>query len=161
MQTKFIINRIAGVLVASLAFTFGAYAAEPAGHQHDAAGLTTLKLNAGKKWATDEPLRKGMEEIRNAVAADEESIHASKMSAAKYDALAKKIDDQVVYVVQNCKLPADADANLHLILAEMTQGLNAVKGKDKKISRRAGVEKIVASLNAYDKHFDHPGWRAL
>lgn len=161
MQTKSAISRIAGALVAPLVFACGAYAAELASHEHHAAGLTALKLNAGKKWATDEPLRKGMEEIRNAIAADKETIHAGKMSAAKYDALAKKIDGQVVYAVQNCKLPSDADAQLHLILGEMTHGLDAAKGKDKKISRRAGVEKIIASLTAYDKHFDHPGWRAL
>jgi hypothetical protein len=161
MHAKSYISRIAGLFIASVALAFGAYAAEPVGHQHDAAGLAALKLNAGKKWGTDEPLRKGMEEIRNAVAADKETIHAGKMNAAKYDALARTIDGQVVYIVENCKLPSDADAQLHLVLAEVTQGLDAVKGKAKKISRRAGVERIVASLNAYDKHFDHPGWRAL
>jgi len=162
MQTKSAINRIVGVLVASFALTFGAYAAEPAvRHEHEAAGLSALKLDAGKKWATDEPLRKGMAEIRNAVAADKETINAGKMGAAKYGALAKKIDGQVVYIVQNCKLPSEADAQLHMILSEMAQGLDAVRGKDKKVNRRAGAEKIVASLDAYNKYFDHPGWRAL
>jgi hypothetical protein len=162
MQTNSAVGRIAGVLIASVALTFDAYAAEPAGHhEHGAAGLTALKLNSGKKWGTDEPLRKGMAEIRNAVAADKETIHAGKMSAAKYDVLANKIDGQVAYVVQNCKRPPEADAQLHMILAEMAQGLDAARGKDKKVNRRAGVENIIASLGAYNKNFDHPGWRAL
>jgi hypothetical protein len=162
MQTKSVISRIAGVFMASAIFAFGAHAAEPAvHHEHEAAGLSALKLNAGKKWVPDAPLRKGMAEIRSAVAADQEAIHAGKMSTAKYNALATKIDGQVVYIVRNCKLSPDADAQLHMILAEMAQGLDAVKGKDKTVNRRAGAERIAASLDAYGNYFDHPGWRAL
>ena len=162
MQTRSAISRIAGVLAASVVLACGAYAAGPAGHhEHEAAGLSALKLDAGRKWATDAPLRKGMMEIRNAIAADKETIHAGRMNAAKYDALAKKVDGHVAYIVENCKLPPEADAQLHLVLAEMTQGLDAVKGKDKKVNRRAGVEKIIASLAAYNRYFDHPGWKRL
>lgn len=161
MQSKTVIRGTACVLIASAALAFGAVAAEPPGHRHETAGLATLKLDAGKKWGTDAPLRKGIEGIRTAIAADKAAIHAGKMSPAKYDALAGKVDGQVAFIVQNCKLSPEADAQLHLVIGEMMQGVDAIRGKDKKASRRAGVEKIVASLNAYDKHFDHPGWRGL
>ena len=75
-------------------------------------------------------------------------------------ALAKKIETQVAYMIQYCKLPADADAQLHLVIADLTAGADAMKGKDA-AARKAGAEKIVAALDAYGKHFDHPGWRAV
>jgi hypothetical protein len=153
------------LLAAALAAVFALGAGIPVfaadAHQHAAGEATKLTLDHGKKWATDEPLRKGMTEIRNAVAADEEAIHAGKMSAARYDALAKKIDGQLADVVQNCKLPPEADAQLHLVLAEVIQGQEAIKGQNQKLDRRAGVAKVIDALDAYNKHFDHPGWRGL
>ena len=57
------------ILVASftLAATGNAIAADA--HQHAAGEPTKLVLDHGKKWPTDEPLRKGMTEIREALAA--------------------------------------------------------------------------------------------
>ncbi|HJV52529.1 MAG TPA: hypothetical protein VJ652_13775, partial [Noviherbaspirillum sp.] len=54
--------------LASLAFPL---ALQAAGHEHHEHGMAPQKieLNAGKKWPTDEPLRKGMDTIRNQVAA--------------------------------------------------------------------------------------------
>ncbi|MBS0338577.1 MAG: hypothetical protein JSS40_17600 [Proteobacteria bacterium] len=151
----------AGVLAASAALAFGALAAEPAGHHHEAAGLSTLKLNGGQKWATDAPLRKGMEDIRNAIADRKDAIHAGKLTPAKYAALADRIDAQVAYMVQNCKLAPEADAQLHAVIGEMMEGTEAARGKVRKVDRHAGVDKVVAALEAYNKHFDHPGWRGL
>ena len=153
------------VIAASLALAFGsllpagAQAAEA--HGHGAGAVESLRLNSGKKWATDAPLRKGTIEIRNAIAANKDAIHAGKLTNAAYDALAAKIDAQVSYIVANCKLPADADAQLHLVLAQVMQGTSAMKGKEKAMSRRAGVEAIAQALDAYGKHFDHPGWKKL
>ena len=154
------------VIAVSLALAFGslvpaaAMAADAHGHGSGGA-VESLKLNAGKKWATDAPLRKGTAEIRNAIAANKDAIHAGKLTDAAYDALAAKIDAQVSYVVTNCKLPPQADAQLHLVLAQVMQGTSAMKGKEKTMSRRAGVESIVQALDAYSKHFDHPGWKKL
>ena len=59
---------LAAVLVAASALGTGAttLAADP--HQHAAGEATKLVLDQGKKWATDEPLRKNMIEIRAALA---------------------------------------------------------------------------------------------
>ena len=147
-------------LAAALALgAFNAAAADT--HAHEAGASKALKLNVGKKWQTDAPLRKGMEEIRSAVAADKAALHAGKMTPAAYDILAKKIDGQVAYMVKNCKLPPEADAQLHLVIADLMQASEAMKGKGGKVTRKAGVEKVVAALAAYAKHFDHPGWRPL
>jgi hypothetical protein len=130
-------------------------------HQHEGATTQALELNAGKKWETDAPLRKGMSDIRNAIAGDKNAIHAGKLSDAQYDALAKKVDTQIAYIVQNCKLPPEADAQLHLVIAQIAEGSEAMKGRDKNATRRAGAEKVVAALNAYGRHFQHPGWPSL
>jgi hypothetical protein len=150
--------------VAAIAFVLGALPALAATadvHQHDGAAIQALKLNAGKKWATDAPLRKGMSEIRDAIAADKNAIHAGKLTDARYDALAKRVDAQVAYMIENCKLPPEADAQLHLVIAQITEGSEAMKGKSKNATRRVGAEKIVAALNAYGNHFQHPGWTSL
>jgi hypothetical protein len=153
------------VIAVSFALAFGSLAPAAAMaadvHSHGAGAVESLKLHAGKKWASDAPLRKGTTEIRNAIAANKDAIHAGKLTDAAYDALAAKIDAQVSYLVTNCKLPADADAQLHLVLAQVMQGTSAMKGKEKTMSRRAGVESIVQALEAYSRHFDHPGWKKL
>ena len=128
-------------------------------HQHEA-GAHTLQLDNGKKWTTDAPLRKGMAAIRNAVAADHGAIHADKETAAQYKALAGKIDGQIAYVVKNCKLSPEADAQLHVVLADIIAGSDLMKAGDQ-AKRREGAVKVVDALAAYPHYFDHPGWRAL
>jgi hypothetical protein len=130
-------------------------------HSHEGAESQTLKLNAGKKWATDTPLRKGTTEIRDAIAKEKGAIDAGKLGDAGYDALANKIDAQVGYIVTNCKLPPEADAQLHLVLAEIMHGSSAMKGQEKGVARQTGAKKIVVALDAYSRHFDHPGWKGL
>jgi hypothetical protein len=129
-------------------------------HEHGATEVHKLKLNHGKKWATDEPLRKGMSEIRSLVDAQHGAIHKGRLKPAEYAALGAKIEAQVGYIVQNCKLAPDADANLHVIVEEMLEGVEAMKGEEKE-SPRAGAGKVVDALNDYGKHFDHPGWKRL
>ena len=147
-------------LVGALLLPVPALSAKPATHQH-AAGAHELTLDAGKKWATDQPLRKDMGEIRKAVAADKKAIHAGKETGAGYEALAGKIEGQVSYIVQNCKLKPEADAQLHVLIGEMMQGVDILRGKDPESKRELGVEKIVTALNSYPKYFDHPGWQPL
>ena len=136
-------------------------AVQPAAAQHDhEAGAHTLKLDNGKKWSTDAPLRQGMSAIRDAVAADHRAIHTDKETAAQYNALAGKIDGQIAYIVKNCKLAPEADMRLHVVLAEITAGSDLMKGTDQ-AKRKEGAVKIVRALGTYPQYFDHPEWRAL
>jgi hypothetical protein len=148
-------------LAASLALAFAApvLAAEPA-HDHAAAGAT-LQLNQGSKWQTDEPQRTGMGNMRAALAKDLELIHAGKASDAQYEALAAKLNGEVAYVVQNCKLEPKADAELHKVIAEVLGGAEAMQGKEAGVARRDGAVRVLKALEAYGEHFDHPGWRNL
>jgi hypothetical protein len=128
-------------------------------HQHEA-GAHTLRLDNGRKWSTDAPLRQGMSAVRDAVAADHRAIHTNKETAAQYKTLAGKIDGQIAYIVENCKLAPEADAQLHVVLAEIIAGSDLMKDTDQ-AKRREGAVKVVGALGTYPQYFDHPGWRAL
>ncbi len=136
--------------------------AEISAHQHEpGTSPSMLKLNDGKKWATDAPLRKGMENIRTAMATALPAIHANKLSSAKYNALAQKASNEVAYIVANCKLDPQADAQLHLIIADILGGVDAMQGKTKNIKRQTGAVKVLGALEKYDTYFDHPGWKPI
>ncbi|HEY9380374.1 MAG TPA: hypothetical protein VIQ01_03920 [Burkholderiales bacterium] len=144
----------------ALAGTGGAMAADVA-HSHDGHGSTQLELNHGKKWATDDPLRKGMGNMRATMVGALSAIHDDKLNAAGYRALADRIETEMAYVVANCKLDPAADMQLHLVLAQLGDGVTKMKSPDSAASRKEGAVTTVQSLNAYGEHFDHPGWKAL
>lgn len=138
------IRQAALALAFALAFAGPAAAAgEPHEHGHGA-GEAKLVLDRGRKWQTDAPLRKGMENIRAVLA-----------TRQKPEALAELVNAEVAYIVQNCKLPEDADAQLHLLIAEILAGADAMKGEHP----REGAERVARALDQYGVFFDHPGWR--
>ena len=142
--------------------TTSAFAAEPSGHSHDGAGVPVkLSLDDGKKWASDEPLRKAMTNIRNALDESLQAIHEGKLSVTQYGALAKKVNGEVGYMVSNCKLEPNADAQLHLIIAEILEGVEAMEGKVKKLKRRDGAVKVIGALENYGTYFDDPSWKPI
>ena len=60
--------------------------------------------------------------------------------------------EQVDFVVANCKLPEEADAQLHVVLAEILEGVDTMRaGAD----RLGGARRVVRALEAYGRHFDH------
>jgi hypothetical protein len=155
------IRQAALAAAVALAFAGPAFAAGDAHEHGHGAGAAQLELNHGKKWQTDEPLRQGMASIRGAVARDVKAIHANKATPQQYEALAKKVNAEVAGIVQNCKLPPEADAQLHIVVAELMAGAEAMEGKEKGVSRRAGAERVAKALNAYGNYFDHAGWKRI
>ena len=155
------IRKTAVILAIALAFAGPAAYAESAHDHGHAAGEAKLVLNQGEKWATDAPLRQGMDAIRAAIAKDVNVIHANKATAKRYEALATKVTAEVAGIVQNCKLEPAADAQLHIVIADLMAGAEAMEGKVKGQTRRAGAEKVANALNAYGEHFDHAGWKRL
>ena len=155
------IRQAALAAAVALAFAGPAFAANDAHEHGHQAGETKLELNHGKKWQIDAPLRQGMSNIRGAVAKDVKAIHANKATPKQYEALAAKVTGEVAGIVQNCKLEPEADAQLHLVVAELLAGAEAMEGKEKGVTRRAGAERVAKALNAYGEHFDHAGWKRL
>ncbi|HEX5371735.1 MAG TPA: hypothetical protein VFW84_03270 [Aquabacterium sp.] len=138
-----------------------ALAASPV-HDH-AQGATelTLQLNAGKKWQTDAPLRAGMLAIRQSMADSLHAIHENKLSARSYDRLAKQVRASVAQIVATCKLPPAADAQLHIVIADLLAGADQMAGQVKGTPRMDGAVKVIGALKAYGQHFDHPGFQPI
>jgi hypothetical protein len=133
------------------------YAADT--HQHGAAPAK-LTLDHGKRWATDAPLRTGMSTIRGALAPKLPAIHKGALTPAEYQALGGTVEAQVAEIVATCKLEPAADANLHLIVADLVAGADAMQGKSRS-KPAAGAAQVVRALDQYGRYFDHPGWKPL
>ncbi len=134
-----------------------ALAADEHSHGHDAAPAR-LQLNQGKKWATDEPLRKGMASIREAVHGAPAPLHKATAKPEAYAELGGRIEADVGRIVKDCKLPPAADAQLHIVIADLIAGADAMKGAKAAKAGQAGLIKVDGALRNYGKYFDHPGW---
>jgi hypothetical protein len=157
-------KNIVAILSAAALLGLGARVAlaQEHSHAHDhhaqhASESPQLTLNDGKKWETDDNLRQAMSRIRDALSAEVHAIHSGKATGEQYKALAQKTNDQITFMVKNCKLDQKADTMLHLVLAEIIAGTDAMLGKDVNEARK-GAEKIAAALDNYGKYFAHPGW---
>ncbi|MEO5338258.1 MAG: hypothetical protein H7841_15400 [Magnetospirillum sp. WYHS-4] len=123
------------------------------GHSRHASGLT---LNKGAKWRTDAPLRQGMQAIRDDVALLLPRLREGTLPKEDIGRLADKIDHHVQFMVANCKLPPEADGQLHIVIGHIAEGAEGMKkGKE----GRKAVEAVIEALDAYARHFDHPGWK--
>ena len=135
--------------------------AQTAAHDHSAATPHKLALNQGRKWATDEPLRAGMGRIRGLVEPQLGAAHAGKLTPAQYRELATRVEAEVGGVVANCKLEPEADAMLHLVIADLAEGADTMAGKNVKVRPALGLVKVAQAVNQYGSHFDHPGFKPI
>jgi len=152
------------ILLPALAISL-ALAATPAtlaaeAHGHDGHGALQLQLDQGKKWATDAPLRQGMTLIRAALAQNEPAIRNGRLSAEQYQVLGATVEHHVARIVAECKLPPEADANLHVIVAELAAAADAMQGRSAE-KPATGAKRAVNALGQYAAHFDHPGWKRI
>ena len=56
-------------------------------------------------------------------------IHEGKLSHSGYQARARILNVELGDIVTNCKLEPRADAQLHLIVADLAEGLEAMEGR--------------------------------
>lgn len=147
------------LLAIALAAPLGAFAADA--HDHGKAAPHKLELNAGKKWSTDDALRQGMTTIHASVSQTLPAAHSGKAKASDHDAFGQTVSAQIAYIVENCKLDPKADAQLHTIVADMSEGMEIAQGKQGDKKRASGVVKVAQAVNAYGKYFDHAGWKAI
>lgn len=127
-------------------------------HGHEGSAPEQLTLDAGKKWATDAPLRQAMGEINQAMVKAVPLIHRDQFGDGEYRALAITIRQKVAYAVEHCNLDPKADAMLHLVIADLLAGAEAMEGTKAK-SRHDGAVQILKALRGYGSHFDHPDWK--
>ncbi|TAN30332.1 MAG: hypothetical protein EPN31_03485 [Castellaniella sp.] len=120
-----------------------------------------MELNNGQKWQTDAPLRQGMGTLHEIVTSGLSGAHANQSTPADYRQMSGKVMGQITYIVQNCKLAPDADAQLHILLGNIAQGAETMDGKVAGEQPETGLIKIAQALNSYGTYFDHPDWKAI
>jgi hypothetical protein len=136
----------------------GARGATPPPHDGHAGGTLELSLNQGRKWETDEALRQGMTVIREAMVRSLGAIHVGTFTTTQYASLTRTLEDQVDGIIRNCRLPSEADAQLHIVLAEIFEGIDGLKSDKGRVS---SAMRVLQALNAYGTHFDHAGWEPI
>lgn len=148
---------LAGCLLAMAAW-IAASAQETHSHAKFQAGaaVAQMTLDEGRKWATDAPLRSGMAAIQKAFATNHPAIHAGTETDAQYESLAGRIESEVNAIVASCHLPPAADANLHYVIADLLQGVAAMRGNVPGSVRHDGAALVHGALLAYAAHFDDP-----
>ncbi len=152
---------VVAALTAALALTPAVSSAQASPPAHEHAGHGNLALDHGKKWSTDAALRTGMNNIREQVGPRLGAIHSGKLTTAQYSELAQKVEAEVGYIVANCKLEPKADAMLHLVIADIGAGVDALAGRSTSLRPAQGAAAIVTALNEYNRFFRHPGWKAI
>ena len=127
-------------------------------HGHGTGEIQKLRLDFGRKWATDAPLRQAMDEINRALAEALPLIHKNRFDDAQYRALAATVNRQVTFTVDNCHLEPKADAMLHLVIADLVAGAGTMQGASSRPPQDGAVQ-VAKALQAYGKYFQHPGWK--
>ena len=125
-------------------------------HHHPAPGAIPATSEPAQRWATDAPLRAGMAKIRTAVDVLQHHEHGH-MDPAQVVAVATQIQQQIAYMVANCKLQPQADAALHLIIAQLAAGAQALKDHPADLSP---VPPMRQALQQYPRQFDDSTWTA-
>ena len=149
-------KRNAAFFIVLLALAAAPALASP--HSHgDHAAPRQLTFDEGRKWTTDEPLRRHMGEIRSALAANSSRILAGKLTDEEARALGAAIEARVAGIVTDCKLPPEADANLHLVVADLVQAADILQGRTKQRAQQ-GTAIASRATQMYATYFDHPGW---
>ena len=156
-MSRFVSNRNVGLALVIAILAIGGTAVfhhlntPGASHSHEPhADATQLKLNDGKKWDTDAPLRLGMDRLR-ALA----NSAKSESTPEERQAFAAAIREEVDFLVANCKLQPPADEALHVLIAQLLEGANAVVQNG---ANTDGLTLVRKTLETYPAYFDHPGW---
>lgn len=129
---------------------------EHAAHQRGGHQAADLQLNHGQRWQTDAPLREGMERIRAAVAAAADRTDATGgLDASSGKVLADEIDAAIAFMVSHCRLPPQADANLHILIGQMAEAATLAR---EPVESPSALARIRAALDTYPHYFVHPDW---
>ena len=129
-------------------------------HDHHTGTEQKLQLDAGHKWATDQPLRQAMDDINQAMTKALPLIHQNRFSRTDYQSLARGIQQEVGYAVEHCKLEPDADAMLHIVITDLIAATEQMGGRTA-TARHAGAAAVLRALQSYAAYFEHPGWKPV
>lgn len=143
-------------IVATAASLSAIAAIDPHAEHATAAPPHRLALDHGRKWKTDEPLRAGMAGIRAALGTLQAPKKQRPIGDADYRDVGLAIEKSVGDIVARCRLPPAADANLHIIVAELVAAADTLQGKTA-AKPASGLRQARRALLDYERFFDDHG----
>ncbi len=109
--------------------------------------------------STDEAVRQGMENIRQAMMASQDGIRNEQLRAQDYQRLADTIDKNVAVMRQHMQLSKTTEKAFHLVvMMDLTQSTALMRTGLKVPLQRAGAFGVMQSLRHYGDNFQHSGW---
>lgn len=114
---------------------------------HDAAATAPPD---GDRWPTDEALRTGMSRIDAAV--ERTRAMTQPVTREQTQELARAVEENVSYIIENCRLPPEPDAALHVLIGRMMAAVGELK---RDAPADAAVNELVRVLQDYRGAFDH------
>ncbi|MEO6992220.1 MAG: hypothetical protein ABI273_01205 [Lacunisphaera sp.] len=156
----FVVGFIVFIVLVEASYLFWTHSHEGGdhAHHHGEHEAGALSLNDGQRWATDEPLRLGMQRIRDAVAPAVAGPARLTLDQQQANILSNAVQENVAYLIQNCKLEPAADANLHFLITELVTGAALVAADPRS---EEGAMKLTHALAEYPRYFNHPNWSPL
>jgi hypothetical protein len=130
-----------------------AHAAQDAHDSHDAhashEGAATAPPG-GALWPTDEGLRTGMARIDAAV--DRAMAVTQPLTREQAEELARAVEQNVSYIIENCRLPPEPDAALHVLIGRMMAAAGQLRNE---ATTAAALTSLRGVLQVYRSTFDH------
>lgn len=115
------------------------------------AALDALRLDEGRRWVADSPVRSSMETLRDAIDAGLESPDD------RLDWLASLIREEVRWMRAETTIAAEAREQLDTICAELLEAADLME-RSVQAERDDGLDRALEAVIAYGRFFDHPGW---
>ena len=140
-------------MAASLAFALLLQLVAPATdsvHPHPAHARQASTI--APRYAADPALREAMGRVRVAVEAFVKA-RDDRATAPQVQALADRLDAAIVRVINECRLPADADASMHVLLGMLHKAANAARETPGDL---APVDAMERALADYARMFETP-----
>lgn len=128
-------------------------------HNHETHGA--LELNQGEKWETDAALRQGMDELHQIISTGLDNAHENALKADDYKKISGEIMTQVVYIIENCNLEPEPDAQFHILLGDIMKNVEIIDDKVDGKQPEDGLIKMTQTLDTYGEHFVHPDWESF
>jgi hypothetical protein len=133
-----------------LALHPGALAESPTHEHGDPAQPAPADAIVQQRHASDAPLRAGMAAIQQWLMATPRDAAAAELAA-----LADAIEVEVQGIFRECRLPPDADAALHGILATLLQAVAELRQPPVPASTWSDLDQ---ALRSYQQQFDDAGF---
>jgi hypothetical protein len=131
----------------------GAQEAHDAQHAHDSHDSHEAAATAppgGALWPTDEGLRTGMSRIDAAV--DRALAVTQPLTREQAEELARAVEQNVSYIIENCRLPPEPDAALHVLIGRMMAAAGQLRNE---ATTGSALTALRGVLQVYRSTFDH------